>query len=257
MARIDFDIKYVNEIVSGKYKPILECGVEALVLSWNIGGEYPIVCMAKKDDGIPFRVNNQGIPMEKDKSRLYIDTSEEIELTEFEEAIGLEIFDEPFSDEEKKVIREEATKILPIARKALQPWIDKELDKAYKNADKVQYERGKEDAIKGLYGGKEDFKEAVSEKIRNMVSKFFSGDGNVTSKEFADEFAWELLALAKAEAYKDLPTWQHMYAGAGGSGDGRNIFLIRDRFGAYSLSPVIACDDDYLVLAELDKLPKK
>ena len=82
MGRIDFDIKYVNEIMSGKYKPILECGVEALILSWNIGGEYPIVCIAKKDDGIPFRVNNQGIPMEKDKSRLYIDTGEEIELTD-------------------------------------------------------------------------------------------------------------------------------------------------------------------------------
>ena len=50
MGRIDFDIKYVNEIVSGKYKPILECGVKALILSWNIGGEYPIVCMADKKE---------------------------------------------------------------------------------------------------------------------------------------------------------------------------------------------------------------
>ena len=29
MAKIEFDIKYRPEFESGKYKPILECGVEA------------------------------------------------------------------------------------------------------------------------------------------------------------------------------------------------------------------------------------
>jgi len=260
MAKIAFDIKCRPQIESGKYKPILECGTEALILSWSIGGDYPIVCMAKKDDGIPFRVNNHGIPMERDKSRLYIDTGEEevILTTDFEKELGgiAQAWVDKRAELTIECIKAHAERLLKVARKELQPEIDKKLDRAYKNADRAQYERGKEDAIKELYGGKEDFKEAVSEKIRNMVSKLFTWDSNVTSKEFADEFAWELLALAKAEAYKVLPKWRHMQSGAGGNGEGRNTFLIKDGLGTYRLSPVIACDDDYLVLAELNKLPK-
>lgn len=60
----------------------------------------------------------------------------------------------------------------------------------------------------------------------------------------------------KEDALKDMPHWKHMYAGAAGSGDERNIYLIRDGIDSYRLSPVIAGGDDYLVLAELDKLPK-
>ena len=46
---------------------------------------------------------------------------------------------------------------------------------------------------------RKEFEEAVAVKIRNMVSRFFTGDGSITCGAFAHEFAWELLTLAKAE----------------------------------------------------------
>ncbi len=65
-----------------------------------------------------------------------------------------------------------------------------------------------------------------------------------------------ILAIAREELQGDMPHWKHVYAGAAGSGDGRNIYLIRDGIDSYRFSPVIVGGDDYLVLPELDKLPK-
>ena len=65
-----------------------------------------------------------------------------------------------------------------------------------------------------------------------------------------------ILAIVREEMRGVIPHWHHMESGAAGSGDGRNIYLIRDGLDSYRLSPVIAGGDDYLVLAELDKLPK-
>ena len=65
-----------------------------------------------------------------------------------------------------------------------------------------------------------------------------------------------ILAIVRKEMRGEIPHWHHMKSGAAGSGDGRNIYLIRDGLDSYRFSPVIAGGDDFLVLAELDKLPK-
>lgn len=267
MAKIEFNIKYRQEIESGKYKVVTSTNKPVRIICWDrvdnngqfkdlklcvlindeIGGES---CYYYHLSGKPWLGNKDG--------DLFILTDEP-ELTDFEKELGgiAQAWVDKRAELTKECIKVHAERLLKVARKQLQPEIDAEIDKTYKNADKVQYERGKEDAIKELYGGKEDYKDAIAEKIRNMVSKLFMpGFGNMTSKEFADDFACDLLALAKAEAYKDLPKWQHMQSGAGGNGEGRNTFLIRDGLDTYRLSPIIAGGDDYLVLSELDKLPK-
>ena len=148
MTKIPFDIKYRPQIESGEYKVMLDCGVEAEILAWDKPGEYPIVCMAKKEGAIPFRTNNNGIayhyPEGSNYSDLFIITPEP-ELSKFEEAIGAEIFDPPFNAEQVKVIREESAKLLALARKELEPEVLERLEAAYKNQDEVVYENGKRD----------------------------------------------------------------------------------------------------------------
>lgn len=73
---IPFDTKHICEIYANRYKPVLECGASVDILAWNARGEYPIVVMAKKEDAIPFRVNEHGMPMQKGMSRLYLLTDE-------------------------------------------------------------------------------------------------------------------------------------------------------------------------------------
>ena len=256
MAKIPFDIKYRPEIESGKYKVVTKDGLTVALKKVTSNHTTILLAFVGKDEG----------PVDYDKcddirilddmfynhSDLFILTDgtelKDIELNEFEKALDdhniLSEYDYASMDgiEIKHKIRELANELLPIARKQLLPEF------------KVQYEKGRQDLLNELYCGNEEFKDAVSEKIRNMVSKLFNGKGDITSKQFADEFAWELLTLAKAEAYKDLPKWQHMYSGAGGNGEGRNTFLIRDGLDTYRLSPVIVAGDTYLVLHELDKL---
>lgn len=90
MAKIAFDIKFRPQIESGEYKVVLDCGVEAEILAWDKPGEYPIVCMAKKEGAIPFRTDNNGIayhyPEGSNYSDLFIVTPEP-ELSEFENRI--------------------------------------------------------------------------------------------------------------------------------------------------------------------------
>lgn len=78
--KIPFDIKFKPQIESGEYKVILDCGVEAEILAWDKPGEYPIVCMAKKEGAIPFRTDNNGIayhyPEGSNYSNLFIITPE-------------------------------------------------------------------------------------------------------------------------------------------------------------------------------------
>lgn len=202
MAKIKFDIKYRPEIESGKYK----------VIERSTNRECTFL---SKDDLVIIYFNGIAYVYDYEHARFNCQMgygefdilTDEPELTEFEEAYlrsKHHVEPEDILPEFLVInkVRENAQKLLDVARKQLQPEIDAEIDKAYKNSDAVQYRRGKEDAL------------------------------------------------------EDMPHWRRMYAGAAGSGDGRNAYLIRDRFGVYSLSSVIACDYDYLVLAELDKLPK-
>ena len=217
MAKIEFNIKYRPQIESGEYKVVTKDNKNVRIISWDMH--------TSSGDKIVALVTGQGGQFEKnrtylldgrccssqhDSTSLFILTNN-VELTEFEielvkimkeegSPIGADTSE--YTEEDIAAMHSYSERLLALARKQLQPEIDAEIDKAYKNSDAVQYRRGKEDAL------------------------------------------------------KDMPHWKHMYAGAAGSGDGRNIYLIRDGIDSYRLSPVIAGGDDYLVLAELDKLPK-
>lgn len=54
----------------------------------------------------------------------------------------------------------------------------------------------------------QEFSEAVFEKIRNMVSRLFNGDENVTCGVFVHQFSSDLLELAKTEVLKSIPKWK-------------------------------------------------
>ena len=120
--KIPFDIKFRPQIESGEYKVMLDCGVEAEILDWDKPGEYPIVCMAKKEGAIPFRTDNNGIayhyPEGSNYSDLFIVTPEP-ELTEFEHAFGLAIVDAPAPEEKDEwypYIKEKAAELLELAK---------------------------------------------------------------------------------------------------------------------------------------------
>ena len=79
---------------------------------------------------------------EPDKNDLFF-ADEEAELTEFEKAVrnilaryisNIDCFPE--------TIKDEAKSLLDLARKELQPEIDKEIDKAYKKIDTIVYDSG-------------------------------------------------------------------------------------------------------------------
>ena len=94
MSKIPFDIKYRPQIESGEYKVILDCNVEAEILTWDKPGEYPIVCMAKKEGAIPFRTNNNGkayhFPEGANYSDLFIVTPEKDLALTLEDIVRLD-----------------------------------------------------------------------------------------------------------------------------------------------------------------------
>lgn len=217
MAKIAFNIKYRPEIESGKYEVVTQKGLKVRIICWDRNTTYwKLVGLLTSQAGneVVFTYDENGKESEgclhAYENDLYILTDEP-ELTEFEEEL-IKILKEEgspigadtskYTEGDIAAMHSYSERLLALARKQLQPEIDAEIDKAYKNSDEVQYRRGKEDAM------------------------------------------------------EDMPHWRRMYAGAGGSGDGRKLYLIKDVVDTYRLSPVIACDDDYLVLSELDKLPR-
>lgn len=199
MAKIEFDIKYRQEIESGKYKVVeRSTNRECTFLS----KDYLVIIYF---NGIAYVYDYEHARFNCQMGYGEFDIlTDEPELTDFEKEFGgiIEAYKDTRAELTNEGIKNHAGRLLALARKQLQPEIDAEIDKAYKNSDAVQYRRGKEDAL------------------------------------------------------KDMPHWKHVYAGAAGSGDGRNIYLIRGGIDSYRLSPVIAGGDDFLVLAELEKLPK-
>lgn len=124
--KIPFEIKFRPQIESGEYKVMLDCGVEAEILAWDKPGEYPIVCMAKKEGAIPFRTDNDGVayhyPEGSNYSDLFIITPDP-ELTEFENAIVkiVKLCDGTCSSESdiKECIKSHSAELLELARKEL------------------------------------------------------------------------------------------------------------------------------------------
>ena len=62
MKKINFDIKYKPEIISGKYKVIFRNNREANILSWDVKGERPLcVIDANSDEPKPELYYNTGL----------------------------------------------------------------------------------------------------------------------------------------------------------------------------------------------------
>lgn len=123
--KIPFDIKYRPQIESGEYKVETRNGLPVRIICWDRKHGYPIVGLAyEKATGCESYVSayEDGTTSANGKMELsddlFIVTPEE-ELTEFEKAVGLEIFDEPFEESHIKVIKKESAKLLSLARKEL------------------------------------------------------------------------------------------------------------------------------------------
>lgn len=211
MVKIKFNIKYRPEIESGKYKVVTSNDESVKILTFERNHRLPILALINRGYDEIMEYDANGLTQFAGDTLYLITDEPEPQLSEFEKEL-IKITKEEgspigadtskYTEGDIAAMHSYSERLLALARKQLQPEIDAEIDKAYKNSDAVQYRRGKEDAL------------------------------------------------------KDMPHWKHMYAGAAGSGDGRNIYLIRDGIDSYRFSPVIAGGDDYLVLAELDKLPK-
>lgn len=146
----------------------------------------------------------------------------EEELSEFEKAVGLEIFDEPFEERHIKVIKEESAKLLVLAR---------------------------EQFIKdGYVIEKKEFHNAV-EKVATEVMKEVS---DKVDMEEAISLGYE---KGKAEALKDLPRWREWGNGAAGNSYGHPIALVSGAGGIRFVSVLGITGEKYIMLDDLKKLP--
>ena len=153
--RIPFDITKRTQIESGEFKVETRSGKTARVVCWDRGGTRLVVLVGKDEDVLTYNPNGttgQQMPLPSD---LFLVTPEP-ELSEFEKklsdvfgyAISMSVSDPKKPTDE--FVREYAPQLLSLARKQLQPEIDTEIEKAYKNADEVQYRKGREEALKDM-----------------------------------------------------------------------------------------------------------
>ena len=124
---IPFSVDYRNEVESGEYKVILDCGVEATILLWDAPGEYPIVCIANKENAIPFRTDANGraynLPNGSNYSDLLLISAKK---SEFEECL-VEFFNNRLDMETDKLTHHDieahlhaySERLMAIAEKAL------------------------------------------------------------------------------------------------------------------------------------------
>lgn len=215
--KIPFDVKFRPQIESGEYKVILDCGVEAEILAWDKLGEYPIVCMAKKEGAIPFRTDNSGIayhyPEGSNYSDLYIITPDP-ELSEFEERIfkllrQYKECDIPLTPEN---IKAEASILLPDFEKYFFDLYGKEGDGD--SALRSFYYRGLED------GKAEALRTNATELEKNLANSGLDKDSipyhliefmcnlyTCQNWKEIEETAEAYVTRIKASAMKDLPRW--------------------------------------------------
>ena len=150
--KIPFDIKFRPQIESGEYKVILDCGEEVEILAWDKSGKYPIVCMVKKEEAIPFRTDNNGIayhyPEGWNYSDLFIITPEP-ELSEFEDKVKQLMGCYP------NATRENKGSLIYEARKKAAELLELAKNEIYSHESLVEYakkatEEGKAEALKDL-----------------------------------------------------------------------------------------------------------
>ena len=92
----------------------------------------------------------------------------------------------------------------------------------------------------------EEFREAVIEKVRNIVSKALNFSENVTSKEYLNHFAWEIFTLAKADIIKDLPKWRETW----------DTYLPSDKYNI-TKNNLLVKGKMAIPISELERLPKE
>ena len=155
MDKIPFDINKRPEIEAGKYKVVTRDELPVRIICWDRNIiEYPIVALVKSKCGeeTPFTYGKRGNFFTGECDNDLFLVPDEPELTEFEEAVRACAFGKLTNKEEgetkEEYVKRWAAELLALARKELQSEIDAEVEKAYKNADRMQYEKGKEDALK-------------------------------------------------------------------------------------------------------------
>ena len=167
--KIPFDIAYRSFIESGEYKVETRDGKSVRIVCWDRLVAKPsdncniVALVTRTESESTYYYYQDGHLWNKANGEpdspldLFIIISEP-ELTEFEQEL-VNFFNErnailPDKDgvynkhDCYEFLHKSANKLLAIARKEFQPEIDAEIEKAYKNADKVQYEKGRADAMK-------------------------------------------------------------------------------------------------------------
>lgn len=159
MNRIPFDIKFRPEIESGKYKVCTkrEPKKEVRILKWDANTDFPIVILYA--NGMAANYNENGKAWNTVLPDLLIITDAVEKITVFEEELikvmvenGSPIGEDisKYTDEDIEYMHSYSKRLLRLARQELQPEIDAEIDKAYKNSDAVQFRKGREDVLKDL-----------------------------------------------------------------------------------------------------------
>lgn len=141
-------------------KVVLECGVEAEILAIDKSGEYPIVCMAKKDGAIPFRCDKNGKAYNLPEGANYSDLffADEEELTEFEDKIYkiVQLADSTCSSpcDLKQLIKDHSEELLELARKEIEEELKEKVFSDYglvfHEACRKAKEEGKAETLKDL-----------------------------------------------------------------------------------------------------------
>lgn len=155
-----FDIKYKPQIESGEYKVVTKGGQNVRIVCWDMNtcNGTLLVALVKGEGGEYEKMRSYTLEGKcksaSEDASLFVVTPEP-ELTEFEQAVGVSIGSWNAKSEESKArVREVANKLLKLAKKQLDSHYDQELKEAYKEADRVQYNRGyadgKADVLKDI-----------------------------------------------------------------------------------------------------------
>ena len=182
--KIPFDIKYRPQIESGEYKVETIDGKTVRIVCWDKKADNGdcIVALVNvngdKERTLHFDCSGRCAFSILGQQELFIITPEP-ELSEFEEAVGSEIFDPPFNEEQIKVIKEESAKLLELAKEELQ--------------EKVIHDYWKQAADRCVQAREEGKAEALKEIEQDPESSYAFKRG---------------VEYGKEEALKNLPRWE-------------------------------------------------
>lgn len=232
-----FSIDYREEIESGEYKVFLECGVEADILLWDAPGDYPIVCIAKKENAIPFRTDTNGkayhLPNGSNYSDLVLVSSKQ---TEFENCLveffnnRMDMGNTPDPKDIEEHLHAYAQRLIAIAEKdllqsgkvlsqehhqsileTLSESYRKDVDDAFKCADKVQWRDGYDKALKDIVTALYPHEEIVS--VEELLERVHSSTVEAYTKGLA-----EGKLIFQQEEFPDIYTyyekWKNEYHGS-------------------------------------------